>query len=180
MGTWPAFELKGKTLGIMGFGSIGKAVAKFADAFGMDAFALKREKINYDDNYPRYELYPLAERSDFVSIHMPLTSENRHIINKDFLGRMKDKSFLINMARGPLVDPQALLWALESGKLAGAAIDVMEKEPPDLNDPLLNAPNLIITPHIAWATLEARQRLVHEIAENIKAYQRGEKRNVVN
>lgn len=179
MGTWPFFDLEGKTIGIMGLGAIGKEVARLCEAFRMKVVTLKRDGSKSDGPYPRLALNNLAAESDFISIHMPLTDYSKYIIDKDFLSRMKKKAFLLNMARGPIVDPAALCHALENGIIAGAAIDVMEQEPPRADDPLLKAPNLIITPHIAWASIESRRRLVAEIAENIKAFKKGTPRNVV-
>jgi glycerate dehydrogenase len=179
LGTWPTFDLEGKTLGILGMGAIGREVARLAMAFGMRVLALKRDGVVYGDGFERLGLHGLAERSDFVSIHLPLTEESRHLVGGDFLKTMKRTAFLINMARGPIVDPAALALALETGTIKGAALDVMEQEPPAGDDPLLSAPNLIVTPHIAWASLESRRRLVGEIASSIAAFYRGEKRNVV-
>ena len=188
-GTWsdsPVFtlgnrrfsDLNGKTVGIMGYGAIGREVARLCRAFNMNVVALKRSETAEGD-VSRMELHELASVSDFVSIHMPLSSYSQHIIDRKFLGSMKRTAFLVNMARGPVVDPAALLWALENEIIAGAATDVMEKEPPDGNDPLLSAPNLLITPHIAWASYESRERLVREIALNIKSFLDGGNRNSV-
>lgn len=177
LGNWPTMEIKGKTLGILGFGAIGREVARLAQAFGMNVIALQREGISYRDSVPRMELSALASHADFISLHLPLTAENIHFISDDFFSAMKPSAFFINMARGPLVDPAALHRALTNGSIAGAAIDVMEKEPPDANDPLLSAPNLIITPHIAWATKESRERLIAEIDANIAAFTAGKPRN---
>jgi glycerate dehydrogenase len=179
MGTWPFFDLEGKTIGIMGLGAIGKEVARLCEAFKMKVVVLKRDESKSEGPYPRLALNDLAAESDFISIHMPLTDYSKYIINNDFLSRMKKTAFLINMARGAVVDPAALCHALENGIIAGAAIDVMEQEPPRVDDPLLKAPNLIITPHIAWASIESRRRLVSEITENIKAFKKGTPRNVV-
>lgn len=180
LGTWPFFDLEGKTLGIMGMGAIGSEVARLCTAFRMNVVALKRDDSKSDGGYPRLNLFDLAKESDFISIHMPLTDYSKYLVNREFLSRMKRSAFLINMARGPIVDPEALCQALKNGVIAGAAIDVMEKEPPLADDPLLKAPNLIITPHIGWASIESRRRLVNEIAENIKSFLAGTKRNVVN
>ena len=179
LGNWPFFDLEGKTIGIMGLGTIGKKVAGLCRAFGMNVIALKRGESASDCPYRRVELYDLAAESDFISIHMPLTDYSKNIVNTEFLSHMKKTAFLINMARGPVVEPSALCHALEKGIIAGAALDVMEKEPPSADDPLLKAPNLIITPHIAWASIESRRRLLNEIAENIKGFLGGVKRNVV-
>ena len=178
LGTWRFSDLEGKTAGIMGYGAIGREVARLCRAFGMDVAALERGGPDPGD-VKRLGLKELAAASDFVCIHMPLTDYSRYIINRDFLRLMKPSAFLINMARGPVVEPASLLWALETGIIAGAAIDVMEKEPPDMDDPLLKAPNLIITPHIAWASCESRNRLVREISLNIKSFLDGGYRNSV-
>lgn len=180
LGTWPFFDLEGKTVGIMGLGSIGREVAALCEAFRMDVVALKRDDNSAEGEYPRLGLYDLAKESDFITIHMPLTDYSRYLINREFLSHMKRSAFLINMARGPIVDPAALCQALENGVIAGAAIDVMEKEPPLADDPLLKAPNLIITPHIGWASIESRIRLMNEVTENIRSFLAGVKRNVVN
>ncbi|HOP62801.1 MAG TPA: D-2-hydroxyacid dehydrogenase [Spirochaetota bacterium] len=180
LGTWPFFDLEGKTVGIMGLGAIGGEVARLCSAFRMNVVALKRDDNSGGGTYPRVGLYDLAKESDFISVHMPLTEYSKGLINGEFFSNMKKTAFLINMARGPIVDPAALKEALVEGRIAGAAIDVMEKEPPDADDPLLNTPDLIITPHIAWASIESRRRLVNEITENIGAFRKGEKRNVVN
>lgn len=179
LGNWPTMEIAGKTLGILGFGAIGKEVARLGEAFGMKVIALKREGVAYRDAIERMELFDLASRADFISLHLPLTAENRHFIGDDFFSAMKKTAFFINMARGPLVDPEALCRALANGTIAGAAIDVMEEEPPRADDPLLGAPNLIITPHIAWATKESRERLIREIDANIAAFIAGSPRNLI-
>lgn len=179
LGTWPFFDLEGKTIGIMGLGAIGGEVARLCTAFGMKVAALKRSNSVTESPYPRLELYDLAAVSDFVSIHMPLSDYSKCLVNADFLSRMKKSAFLINMARGQIVNPSALCNALEKGIIAGAAIDVMEKEPPAADDPLFKAPNLIMTPHIGWASIESRTRLIAEVAENIRAFLAGVKRNIV-
>ena len=157
-------------------GAIGKEV-RLASAFGMKIVALKRENMAYTDDVERMSLYELAEISDYVSVHMPLTAATRHLIGDRFFQKMKPSAFLINMARGAIIDSAALNRALRSGRIAGAALDVMEQEPPSSDDPLLSAPNCIITPHVAWASRESRQRLINEIAENIGAFFNGELRN---
>jgi glycerate dehydrogenase len=164
----------------MGMGAIGKEVARLCTAFRMNVVALKREESNSGGEYTRLNLFDLAKESDFISIHMPLTDYSRYLVNGDFFSRMKRSAFLINMARGPIVNPDALYRALENRVIAGAAIDVMEKEPPLADDPLLKAPNLIITPHIGWASIESRTRLVNEVVDNIKSFLAETKRNVVN
>ncbi|HPV40416.1 MAG TPA: D-2-hydroxyacid dehydrogenase [Spirochaetota bacterium] len=180
LGSWPFSDLEGKTAGIMGLGAIGKNVARICNAFGMKVIALRRGESAPESPYERVGLFDLAKESDVITIHMPLTDYSKHIVNREFLSRMKKTAFLVNMARGPIVDPEALCRALEQGTIAGAALDVMEREPPREDDPLLRAPNLIITPHIAWASIDSRKRLVHEIAENIRGFLSGKKRNIVN
>ncbi|MCX8124665.1 MAG: D-2-hydroxyacid dehydrogenase [Spirochaetes bacterium] len=181
MGNWPTMCINDKVLGIMGFGDIGKRVAQLGEAFGMKVIALKRDNVSYSDtSVQRYALEEFCKMADFISIHMPLNDSTHHLINKDFLTKMKPTAYLINMARGPIVDTGALAWALHNNVIAGAALDVLEKEPPDSNDPILSAPNCIITPHIGWASRETRQALINEIAENIKAFLHGKKRNIVN
>ncbi|HOK01615.1 MAG TPA: D-2-hydroxyacid dehydrogenase [Spirochaetota bacterium] len=179
IGNWPFFDLEGKTVGIMGLGAIGSEVARLCTAFNMNVVTLSRDGSS-SGPYKRLPLYELAAKSDFVSIHMPLTDYSKYLINKEFFSHMKKTAFLINMARGAIVNSTDLLHALQEGKIAGAAIDVMEKEPPLPDDPLLKAPNLIITPHIAWASFESRTRLLNEIAKNIEEFLKGNKRNIVN
>lgn len=179
MGDWPSFELRGKTIGILGLGSIGAQVANFCDQFGMKVIALHRDDVPYTDSIERLKIEDLAAQSDVISVHMPLTNYSRKLINRGFFEKMKPSAFFINMGRGPIVDHEALIWALENGIIAGAALDVTEKEPIDADDPLLKAPNLILTPHTAWASRESRQTLVQEIYKNIEAFQNGEERNIV-
>lgn len=170
----PMVELAGRTLGIVGYGRIGRAVAKLAEAFGMNVIA-------YSRSYPQaVSLDEFCERSDVVSLHCPLTEQNHHLFNAERIARMKDGAWLINTARGPLVDEQALADALNSGKLGGAALDVAEVEPPRRPSPLMTAKNCILTPHVAWAPAEARQRLIDIAGANIEAFLRGAPVNVVN
>lgn len=178
LGTWRFSNLKGKTAGIMGYGAIGSEVARLCLASGMKVVALRRDDSSRAD-VPRLPLDEFTAVSDFILVHMPLTDYSRHMVNRDFFMSMKRTAYLVNMARGPIVDPAALLWALENSVIAGAATDVMEKEPPDADDPLLRAPDLIITPHIAWASIESRNRLVDEISLNIKSFLEGGLRNSV-
>ena len=177
----PQMELGGKTLGIVGFGRIGQAVAKLGQAFDMRVITYSRT--------PKPELAHLAEfvdwdallaESDFLSLHCPLFPETANMINADSIAKMKDTAFLINTARGGLVDEIALRDALVSGKLAGAAVDVVSAEPMKADNPLLGAPNCIITPHIAWAPKESRQRLLDCVVENIRSFLNGSPQNVVN
>lgn len=177
----PQMELGGKTLGIIGFGRIGQAVAKLAQAFGMRVIAHSRRKTREGCQIAPYvDLNTLLRESDFISLHCPLTPENTGMVNAEFLNSMKGGSFLINTARGGLLDEQAVADALRSGKLAGAAVDVVTEEPMKEYNPLLTAPNCIITPHIAWAPRESRQRLLDCCVDNIRAFLAGNPQNVVN
>ncbi len=175
----PISALEGKTLGIIGYGELGKAVAKVARCFAMKVIIAKRNAA--DERPGRIDLTNLLAKSDVLSLHCPLTEHNYHMIGEQELLLMKPDALLINAARGGLIDEPALLHALETNQIAGAALDVLEQEPPAANHPLSNyhANNLIITPHIAWASQQARQKLVNEIAKNILGFQRGEPRNLV-
>lgn len=177
----PQMELGGKTLGIIGFGRIGQAVARLAQAFDMKVIAYSRTpKPELEDLAKPVDLDTLLAESDFLSLHCPLFPENEKMINAEAIAKMKDSAFLINTARGGLVDEIALQDALVSGKLAGAAVDVISREPMLQNNPLLTAPNCIITPHIAWAPKESRQRLLDCVVDNIRSYLAGQPQNVVN
>lgn len=172
----PLMELAGKTMGLVGFGSIAQAVAKVAEAFGMRVIYNTRR--SHDD--PRYvSLDTLLRESDILSLHCPQTAENLKMINPDTLGRMKDGAILINTARGGLVDEEAVRAALETGKLAFYAADVVSKEPIATDNPLLGAKNCYLTPHIAWAPKETRQRLHAINEENIRAFLAGTPQNVI-
>ena len=177
---YPITELTGKTLGIIGWGALGQAVARLAEAFGMRVVAAEPQaKTDPNKHQPPVNRLPLEQllaTADVVTLHCPLTPANQQLMNAETLSQMKPSAFLINTARGGLVDTQALLNALDAGGIAGAAIDVLTEEPP-LTDELMLAvprPNLLITPHNAWGAIESRQRLVHQMAENIQAYLQGE------
>ena len=175
----PQMELGGKALGIIGFGRIGQATARLARAFGMRVITHSRTpKESHDVEF--VDLDTLLAQSDFLSLHCPLFAENTNMVNEEFISRMKDGAFLINTARGGLLDEQSVADALVSGKLAGAAVDVVTEEPMKAYNPLLTAPNCIITPHIAWAPKESRQRLLDCCVENIRAFLAGKPQNVVN
>lgn len=176
----PIFELSGKTLGIVGYGELGSAVAKLAEAFGM--CVLRYQRPHTKPPAPGLPLADLAEQSDFLSLHCPLTDNNHHLIDEAILERLGPQGFLINTARGGLVNSEHLLHALRTEQIAGAALDVLEQEPPTALEPLLQEQfdNLIITPHSAWAAIESRQRVVQAVADNIAAFQRGEPQNLVN
>lgn len=175
----PISALEGKTLGIIGYGELGKAVAKIAQCFAMKVLIAKRDET--DVRSGRTDLTTLLAESDVLSLHCPLTEHNYHMISEKELSLMKSDVILINAARGGLIDEQALLHSLENNQIGGAALDVLEEEPPSVNNALINyqADNLIITPHIAWASQQSRQSLVNEIAKNIQAYLQGQPRNIV-
>jgi glycerate dehydrogenase len=167
-------ELAGLTMGIVGFGSIGRRVAEIARAFGMRVLTTSTRGAD------RAELTRLFADADVVSLHCSLTADNARFVDRTLLRRMKPSAFLINTARGGLVDEAALRAALDAGEIAGAALDVASSEPIDPANPLLGAPNLILTPHIAWASLAARRRLMAITARNVEAFLAGAPINVVN
>ncbi|WP_303922132.1 D-2-hydroxyacid dehydrogenase [Draconibacterium sediminis] len=175
----PQTELAGKTMGIIGFGQIGQAVARIALAFGMKVIFNNRSKKTTDLDAHQVDLDTLLETSDFISINCPLTSDNQGFINKTSIAKMKPTAFLINTGRGPLINEQDLADALNTGKIAGAGLDVLSVEPARPENPLPKAKNCFITPHIAWATLEARQRLMQIAVDNLKAFIDGQPINVV-
>jgi glycerate dehydrogenase len=177
---YPIRELSAMTLGIVGHGELGRGVAAMAQAFGMTTLIARRRGAPAGDD-GRTDFNELLERSDIVSLHCPLTPETQDLIGAAELRRMKRNAFLINTARGGLVDSRALVAALREGKLAGAGIDVLREEPPVHGDPLLDysGANLILTPHIAWATVEARQNAITELAMNVASFLQGATRNRV-
>ena len=170
-------ELSGLTLGVVGYGRIGRAVATIGRAFGMRILAWRRSP---GDDPECVRLDRLLRESDVVSLHCPLTAETERLVNAATLATMKPTAFLVNTARGALVDELALAAALDAGRLSGAALDVLAVEPPAASNPLLAARNCLITPHIAWATREARRRLIEITADNVRAFATGTPRNVVN
>jgi glycerate dehydrogenase len=177
----PLVEIDGLTMGIIGYGRIGRAVAKVARAFGMDVIAYSRRLKNEGDENARFEeIDKIFETADVVSLHCPLTKETERIVNRERISLMKSTAFLINTGRGGLVDEQALAEALNNGRIAGAAVDVLSTEPPQPSNPLLTAKNCIITPHIGWATKSARERLMKIVVNNIRAFLNGTPVNVVN
>lgn len=176
----PLTELSGKTLGIFGFGHIGQKVAQIAKAFGMNVIVNVHNEKSFTGGEKIVSVEELFKQSDFLTLHAPLTSETDKIVNEKTLSLMKKSAILINTARGGLVDEFALKNALESNKIASYCTDVLLKEPMDLNTPLKNASNCTITPHIAWAPRETRERLMGIAVENIKAFLDGKKINVVN
>ena len=177
----PLIELHGLTFGVIGFGKIGRATTKLADAFGMKVLVHNRSRpADLPAGYEFVSLDDLLTRSDVVSLHCPLTPENKQFINAERLARMKPTAFLLNTSRGPLLDEAAVANALNSGKIAGAGLDVVSVEPPKADNPLLTAKNCLVTPHIAWATRAARARLMDIAVENIRAFLAGAPKNVVN
>ena len=178
---YPLIELEGKTMGIIGFGAIGKAVGRLARAFGMHVLAYNRSQSEEGRGIAAYvDLDTLLAQSDVVSLHCPLFPETEHIIDAAAISKMKNGAILLNTARGPLVEEQALAQALGAGKLRGAALDVVSTEPIAEENPLLHCPNCIITPHMAWAPVESRQRLLNTVVENIRSYLEGTPQNAVN
>ena len=178
---YPLIELAGKTLGVIGFGRIGKAVAQIAQIFGMRVLAFNRnrdEKL-LSDNGRYVSLDELLATSDVISLHCPLTRETEGIINRETIGKMKDGVMIINTARGGLVNEEDLSQALNSGKVASAAVDVVSVEPVLEDNPLLKAKNCLITPHIAWAPKEARERLMDIAVGNLSAFLSGAPVNMV-
>jgi len=178
---FPLIELSGLTIGIVGLGRIGSAVASIAMAFGMKVIAYDPDAGSRSLNASMMaSLDDLFAMSDVVSLHCPLTPGNHGMVNRERLSLMKPTAYLINTSRGPLVDNEALAEALNSGAIAGAGLDVLDVEPPPHSHPLLKAKNCAITPHFAWASTAARMRLLKEVEENVRAFLRGERRNVVN
>lgn len=176
----PLVELAGKSIGIVGLGHIGMRVAEIAHCFGMMVTALtSKESQSLPEWIRKATLDGLLSSSDIVTLHCPLTDKNKHMINADTLALMNSKSILVNTGRGPLVDEAAVASALESGKLGAYCADVMADEPPHADNPLLRCSNAFITPHIAWATHEARQRLMGIAANNLRAFINGEPINTV-
>jgi len=175
----PQTELAGKTIGIIGFGRIGQAIARIALAFGMKVIFNNRSKKQTKLNATQVDLDTLLAESDVVSINCPLTDENAGFINKAAIEKMKPTAFLINTGRGPLINEHDLADALNSGAIAGAGLDVLAVEPAAKDNPLVKEKNCFITPHIAWATYEARTRLMEIAAKNLQAFKEGKPINVV-
>ncbi len=173
----PIIELSGKTIGIIGMGKIGKQVAAIANAFGMNV--LYHGGDTNDGRCKKVNLYDVFIKSDFVSLHCPLTNTNKEFINKELLGLMKPAAYLINTARGALINERHLSQVLHQGKIAGAALDVLSTEPPEKDNPLIGLPNCLITPHNAWISKEARQRIMNITLENIEAFVKGNPQHIV-
>ena len=176
----PQTEITGKTLGIVGFGQIGQKVAQIARAFGMNVIFHNRSvKQSDDENIRKVSLDAVFAESDFVSLNCPLTSENQQFVNASLLAKMKPSAMLINTGRGGLIQENDLAEALNSGQIAAAGLDVLSTEPPKADNPLLSAKNCFITPHIAWASFEARTRLMKITVENVQAFINDKAQNVV-
>lgn len=176
----PLVELDGLTMGVVGFGRIGSAVGELAQAFGMKVIATVSPRAKVPPhNVSIVDLDHLFTTSDVVSLHCPLTPQTTHLVNAARLALMKPTAFLLNTSRGPLIDEVALAAALNSGRLAGAGLDVLSAEPPSADNPVLTAKNCIVTPHIAWATRAARARLLRVAVENVKAFLDGKAQHVV-
>ncbi len=170
-------EVNGKTLGIIGYGNIAKEVVKLAIAFDMNVLVYTRTKYEDTDRIQFVDLDTVLSNSDFVSLHCPLFEETKHIINEETISKMKPTAYLINTARGPLVDEVALIQALQEGRIAGAGLDVQEVEPPVADNPLYEMENVILTPHMGWKGLETRQRMISILADNIRSYEQGNLQN---
>lgn len=176
----PLTELAGKTIGLIGLGDIGSKVATIAQAFGMKVIAYRKNPIRTTGtSIKMVTLDAVFADSDIISLHCPLTDETKGLINSKTLARMKKNALLINTGRGPLINESDLAEALRAGTIGGAGLDVLSTEPPTASNPLLTAPNCVITPHIAWATWEARGRLLQMVANNLKAFQSGRPQSVV-
>lgn len=178
----PLTELAGKTIGIIGFGAIGRQVAKIAEAFDMRvlAYAPRPKEKGELKTVEFVDIDTLLSGSDIITCHCPLTEQTKGLINKETIDRMKKSAIFINTSRGPVVDEKALADALNNGKIAAAGLDVLETEPAKSDNPLLTARNCYITPHIAWAAQETRARLLKILEENLEAYLNGKPQNVVN
>ena len=176
----PFHELSGRRFGLVGFGAIAQSVGRIASALGMSVMAYSRTKRASDFAVQWCSLRELLENADVVSLHCPLTPETKQIINEESIGWMRPTALLINTGRGPLIHEAAVARALRDGRLAGFGADVLGEEPPDAGNPLLAAPRSVITPHIAWASVEARKRLMATVVENVAAFLEGRVQNKVN
>ena len=176
----PLVELAGKTIGLVGLGDIGSQVAKIASAFGMKVIAFRKNpEQTHNTDIEMVSMETLFKQSDVISLHCPLTEETKDLINAERLSWMKPTAYLLNTGRGPLINEEDLANALKNKTIAGAGLDVLSCEPPRTDNPLITAPNCVITPHIAWASFEARKRLLQMVADNLSAFMEGEATNVV-
>lgn len=177
----PMQEMLGKTLGVVGFGSIGRAMARVGAALGMDVIVYtahpSADRLEPGMRFVSFD--ELLKSADVISLHCPLTDATRGMIGEAAIARMKRGAYVVNTARGPLVDSAAMAQALEAGKVGCYMADVMDSEPPRADDPLLRAPNTVLTPHVAWAPFETRKRLLDTVVSNIRAYLEGAPVNVV-
>jgi glycerate dehydrogenase len=180
---FPSIELKGKKLGIIGYGNIGRAVAEMARGFGLEVLIAARPESTEPIRAGRVSLTELFRQADIITLHCPLTAQTKTLINAETLSLMKPTALLINTARGALIDETALIQALRENRLAAAALDVISREPPPAGHPIIQAAkeldNLLVTPHTAWGAREARERLLDEVANNISAFFEGRPRNIV-
>ena len=180
-GDYPLIELFGKTIGIMGLGQIGLAAAKIYKAMGMKVLAYNRSENDEAKDFVEYvSKDEIFEKSDIIDLHLPLNDQTKDIINEDSISKMKDGVIIINTARGGLIDEDALMAGIDSGKIYGAALDVNKTEPINDDNPMLAYDNIIITPHMAWGPVETRKRLLEIAIDNIKAFEAGRAKNVVN
>ena len=178
----PYYEIQNKVWGIIGLGVIGRRVARIAEAFGAKVIYYSTSGRNNSSEFERVEFEELLNKSDIISIHAPLNNNTKGLINYDALSKMKNTAILVNMGRGPIVVERDLSKAIDEDKIRGAVLDVFEVEPINEENPLLTVKNkdkLLLSPHIAWASIEARKVLFEEVIENIKAFYRGEERNRV-
>lgn len=177
--SYPMKELSGKTIAIVGFGSIGKAVAKIADAFNMNVIISTRT-VPHNSQYKFVSIEEAFSQADVITFHCPLTPQTHHMVNSNNISLMKNDAVIVNTSRGGVVDEYALASALDCGRIAGAYLDVLDSEPMSASSPLAHAKNCLITPHIAWAPLETRQRLISIVNDNFRAFLGGNPTNVVN
>jgi glycerate dehydrogenase len=180
---FPSIELKGKKLGIIGYGNIGRAVAEMARGFGLEVLIAARPESTEPIRTGRVSLTELFRQADIITLHCPLTAQTKNLINAETLSLMKPTALLVNTARGALIDETALIQALRQKRLAAAALDVISREPPSADHPIIQAAkeldNLLVTPHTAWSARETRERLLNEVANNISAFFEGRPRNIV-
>ncbi len=175
---YPIVEMKGKKLGIVGYGDIGKRVGDMAEALGMEVIVAKRPGAHYDEP-TRVDFQKVLQNVDVLCIHCPLSDETRNLISSKEIDMMKKGAFIVNPARGGIIDENALAEALSEGKLGGAALDVLEQEPPKGGSPLFALDNIIVTPHIAWTTFESRMRLLEGVKKNIEEFKAGTLKGIV-
>ena len=176
---FPMHELAGKTIGIVGYGSIGREVAKIANAFSMKVLAYARTPKK-DDTVTFTDLDTLVKTSDIVTVHCPLNKDSQYMFDAEMFEKFKDGAYFVNTARGGVMVESALINAIKSGKLSGAAIDVLETEPMSQASELVNLPGLTVTPHVAWAPIETRERLLDIVTDNLKSFMEGTPKNKVN